>query len=129
MKWAWNMVLAAAALGVSAGVQAGGSDAFRACMDRVDLAAFKNSQRSECAAQEIRRQDVILNAEYNKVRLAMAPEQKALMVRAQRAWLEFRKAWCQLETTSSAAPGGELNGQLCMIELTDRQIDAIKALQ
>ena len=122
----------AAALAVaswSAQSQAEGSPAFQSCMDKVNMGAFKNSQWQACAEQEIKRQDVVLNAEYNKLRTPMEAEQKALLTKAQRSWLQFRQDWCHLEGMSPSAPGGELNRQLCVMELTRRQIQSIKALQ
>ena len=126
-------VICAVCLGswVSADAQAQSprSAAYNSCMDKVDLGAFKNTQWAACAAQEMKRQDVALNAEYNKLRNALALEQRDLLVKAQRAWLRFRQEWCTLDAASSSAPGGEVNFNFCMLELTDRQIQAIKALQ
>ena len=59
-------VLSSLCLGVT-GAQAESkpSAQYQKCMDSVDLGAMKNSQWAACAAQELKRQDATLNAEYN----------------------------------------------------------------
>lgn len=102
---------------------------YEKCMDAVDFGAFKNSQWISCAEQEIKRQDVALNAEYNKLRKALTAEQKEALTKAQRAWLKFREDWCRFEEVGPSAPGGEANYHFCIIELTNKQIDRIKSSQ
>ena len=99
------------------------------CMDSVDLGAFKNSQWASCAEHEIKRQDATLNTEYNKLRKSLSADQKESLTKAQRAWLKFREDWCKFEEASPSAPGGVANYNFCILELTDKQIDAIKGLQ
>lgn len=99
------------------------------CMNSVDLGAFKNSQWASCAEQEIKRQDAILNTEYNKLKKSLSTEQKESLTKAQKAWLKFREDWCKFEEVGPSAPGGVENYNLCILDLTDRQINAIKGLQ
>lgn len=102
---------------------------YQACLDNVDHGAFKNSQWAACAAQEMARQDVILNTEYNKLRKTLSNEQKQSLTSGQKSWLAFRENWCKFEEQGPAAPGGIANYNFCMIELTNQQIAAIKNLQ
>lgn len=102
---------------------------YQKCMDSVDLGAMKNSQWAACAAQELKRQDATLNAEYNKLRKALTAEQKEALTKAQKSWLKFREDWCRFEEVGPSAPGGEANYNFCVMELTNKQIDKIKESQ
>lgn len=102
---------------------------FDQCMENVDMAAFKNSQWAACAADEIKRQDVILNSEYKKLKSSLSAEQKDLLTKAQKSWLKFREDWCRFEEVSPSAPGGDANYNLCIMELTNKQIDVIIRFQ
>ena len=123
-------VLSSLCLGVT-GAQAESkpSAQYQKCMDSVDLGAMKNSQWAACAAQELKRQDVTLNAEYNKLRKALTAEQKEALTKAQKSWLKFREDWCRFEEVGPSAPGGEANYNFCVMELTNKQIDKIKESQ
>ena len=102
---------------------------YQKCMDSVDMGAMKNSQWAACAAQELKRQDATLNAEYNKLRKALTAEQKEALTKAQKSWLKFREDWCRFEEVGPSAPGGEANYNFCVMELTNKQIDKIKESQ
>ncbi len=102
---------------------------YQKCMDSVDLGAMKNSQWAACAAQELKRQDATLNAEYTKLRKALTAEQKEALTKAQKSWLKFREDWCRFEEVGPSAPGGEANYNFCVMELTNKQIDKIKESQ
>ncbi|MGO4998307.1 lysozyme inhibitor LprI family protein [Oceanisphaera sp. W20_SRM_FM3] len=102
---------------------------YQTCMDAVDFGSFKNSQWAACAEQELQRQDVILNAEYNKLRKTLSAEQKQSLTTAQKSWLTFRENWCKFEEVGPGAPGGIASYGFCMVELTDKQIEAIKGFQ
>ena len=102
---------------------------YQACMDRVDYGAMKNSQWHECAQDELARQDVVLNAEYKVLRASLSNEQKNLLLQGQRAWLKYRDNWCSFEEQGNSAPGGAVNHNWCMLELTDQQIKMIQGQQ
>lgn len=123
-------VLSSLCLGVT-GAQAESkpSAQYQKCMDSVDLGAMKNSQWAACAAQELKRQDATLNAEYTKLRKALTAEQKEALTKAQKSWLKFREDWCRFEEVGPSAPGGEANYNFCVMELTNKQIDKIKESQ
>jgi uncharacterized protein YecT (DUF1311 family) len=102
---------------------------YQECMDNIDYGAFKNTQMQSCVDAELERQDVILNREYQLLRGSFSQEQKAYLLDAQRAWLQFRENWCQLESTTDFAPGGVLNYKFCMMSRTAEQINLIMSLQ
>ena len=105
------------------------SDQYYACLDNIDDSAFRNSQLDNCVEGELERQDVVLNREYQQLRGSFSEDQQSALLDAQRAWLTFRENWCQLESVTDYAPGGELNYKLCMMSRTAEQIDLIMSLQ
>jgi uncharacterized protein YecT (DUF1311 family) len=99
---------------------------FTDCMDKVDLGAMKNSQWYACYTQELARQDKVLNAEYRALQGRIPPEAKDPLIKAQRAWIAYREAWCKLEQELPNAPGGEVNYQACLLDQTLLQINKLK---
>lgn len=99
------------------------------CMDNIDYGAFKNTQMGVCVDAELERQDVILNREYQLLRGSFSQEQKTALLNAQRAWLQYRENWCQLESITDTAPGGVLNYKFCMMSRTAEQINLMMSLQ
>ena len=125
------LVIAAAAalLAAPAHADAKRSRQYDKCMDKVDLGAMKNSQWASCAAEEGKRQDVTLNTEYKQLRESLEPEQRDALLKAQRSWLKFREDWCRFEEVGPGAPGGAASYQFCLLEVTDKQIEALKSLK
>ena len=103
------------------------SPQYQKCMDNVDLGALKNSQFAACGEQELKQQDVTLNASYNKLRAGLSPEQREALIKGQRAWLTYRENWCRFEEVGPSAPGGYANYTSCLLFVTDLQIKSIKA--
>ncbi len=99
---------------------------FTDCMDKVDLGAMKNSQWLACYTQELARQDKVLNTEYRALQGRIPPEAKDPLIKAQRAWIAYREAWCKLEQELPNAPGGEVNYQACLLDQTLLQINKLK---
>jgi len=99
---------------------------FQACMDKVNLGAMKNSQWYACYTQELARQDKVLNTEYRALQGRIPPEAKDPLIKAQRAWIAYREAWCKLEQELPNAPGGEVNYQACLLDQTLLQINKLK---
>lgn len=99
---------------------------FSDCMDKVDLGAMKNSQWYACYTQELARQDKVLNAEYRALQGRIPAEAKDPLIKAQRAWIAYREAWCKLEQELPNAPGGEVNYQACLLDQTLLQINKLK---
>lgn len=103
------------------------SSEYKKCSDNVDLGAMKNSQWASCAADELKRQDVVLNAEYKSLRESLSVSQREALLKAQRSWLKFREDWCRFEEVGQMAPGGVASYYFCLVELTGKQIDALKS--
>ena len=105
------------------------SDQYWECMENIDYGAFKNTQMESCVDAELEKQDVILNREYQLLRGSFSQEQKTALLNAQRAWLQYRENWCQLESMTDTAPGGVLNYKFCMMSRTAEQINLMMSLQ
>ena len=128
-KLRFILVLLLAVFSLSAYAESKRSPQYEKCMDSVDLGASKNSQWASCSEQELKRQDVILNAEYNKLRKNLSAEQRALLTKGQKSWLKFREDWCRFEEQSASAPGGVVNYYFCLLDTTEKQIGRIKEQQ
>ena len=101
---------------------------FRACMEAVDLGAFKNTQWAACYAEEVARQDPVLNETYRRLANSLDTDVKASLVVAERSWLAYRERWCGFESKTPMAPGGEVNLNACLLELTLKQINKLESL-
>ena len=99
---------------------------FQTCMENVDLGAMKNTQWGNCYAQELARQDKVLNAAYRELQAQVPTEAKDALVKAQRAWIGYRDSWCRLEVELPNAPGGEVNRLSCLVDMTIAQTNRIK---
>lgn len=104
------------------------SPEFTACMEAVDLGAFKNSQWAACYEAELQRQDAALNAVYKRVAAAADPDARKLLVAGERAWIAYRDAWCAYEEVVPMAPGGEVNLLACRLDLTQTQVGKLSDL-
>jgi uncharacterized protein YecT (DUF1311 family) len=102
------------------------SPEFRACMDAVDLGAFKNSQWIACYEAELKRQDRNLNSTYQQIQKSAPPELRQALVKGQRAWVSYRDAWCSYEELAPVAPGGNVNKVACLTDVTISQINRLK---
>ena len=104
------------------------TDDFRACMDAVDLGAFKNTQWAACYEAELLRQDAALNDTYRRLAGSLPADAKAALVKGERSWLAYREHWCRFEGMTEMAPGGEVNRTACLLELTLLQINKLGSL-
>ena len=76
---------------------------------------------SQCADEDYRAADAVLNERYRAVvrRLADSPDAKALLTAAQRAWIGFRNGECAFVASSVA--GGSVYPMIaseCLAEMT-----------
>ena len=101
---------------------------FRTCMDSVDLGAFKNTQWEACYAGELVRQDTVLNDTYRRLANSLDADARASLVTGERSWLAYRERWCGFESKTPMAPGGEVNLNACLLELTLKQINKLESL-
>ena len=72
----------------------------------------------------------MLNQTYRKLLADLDDEHRALLQKAQRAWVAFRDADCDLD--ASTALGGSMYGMLaadCRAAMTDTRVKDLKALR
>jgi uncharacterized protein YecT (DUF1311 family) len=85
---------------------------------------------NQCRAQEYQKADAKLNEAYKPLLAALDDEHQVLLKAAQRAWLAFRDAECQLQ--ASQAMHGSLESFLqstCLQALTEARIKDLKDLR
>ena len=127
-----NTLLLAAlftALSATAQAETHRSAEYLACMDSAEDSPYRNAEWNSCIAAELAVQDSVLNAEYQTLRASLSAEQKSALLQGQKAWLTYRESWCRFTEQGNSAPGGAINYSLCMLDLTDKQIELIKAEQ
>ena len=103
--------------------------------DPIENACYQadHSQQAmnRCAGDAYQRADTALNTQWAKVLAAYGddPESKKLLLDAQRAWLKYRDAQCQLASLDSR--GGSiwlLINSGCLASLTRRRTQELKEL-
>ena len=99
---------------------------FTQCMKEVDLSAMKNSQWLNCYQLELKRQDAFLNREYQKLKAKLPATQQNALLGGQRAWINYRDAWCTFQGMLDLAPTPQINGVACLVDLTTEQIKKLK---
>ena len=85
---------------------------------------------TQCADRELAKSDALLNQTYRKLVADLDDEHRPLLQKAQRAWVGFRDADCDLD--ASVALGGSMHGMLvadCRAAMTGERVKALKALR
>ncbi len=89
------------------------------CSEAQDQASM-----NECAAQELKAADTQLNAQYKEIEgLLVDPDTRKMFVKSQRAWIAFRDAECEFQT--SGVSGGSIYPTIyaqCMTALTNARL-------
>ena len=96
------------------------SAAFSACMDR---SGGVTVAMRDCFAAETQQQDRRLNTVYRQLTRDLEAPPRAKLLRAQRAWLAYRKAECELAMAPDE--GGTLalvTGDDCWLRLTAERV-------
>jgi uncharacterized protein YecT (DUF1311 family) len=93
------------------------------------LTAFSQTQQqlNREAAERYQKVDAELNKVYKELMALLSPERKALLVKAQRAWITFRDTHCQYE--SSIYEGGSMKPLLhamCKQDLTEHRLKQLE---
>ncbi|MBJ2348673.1 MULTISPECIES: lysozyme inhibitor LprI family protein [Pseudomonas] len=91
--------------------------------------ATTQGDMNQCAAQENKAADKELNSLYKQItaRLMDNAHAKQLLVKAQRAWIEFRDAECSF--SASGVEGGSVYPMIhdeCITNLTKARVEALK---
>jgi len=91
--------------------------------------AVTQGEMNQCAAQQYKAADKELNDLYKQItaRLKDDPKAKQLLVKAQRAWIDFRDAEC--EFSASGVEGGSVYPLIhsdCITAQTKARVEAFK---
>ena len=99
-------------------------------IDRLNCAnAQTQLEMNMCAAQSFHKADAELNKVYNTVITKLNPEGKALLVKAQRSWLNVRDNHCGLyEQFYSGGSMMPLMLYTCKTELTENRTKELRML-
>src|ERR1043165_5900900 len=84
-------------------------------------------EMNRCAAAELRRADVRLNAAYDQLLKKLDTNRRAKLQKAERAWIAFRDAQCDYE--GSESEGGSIQPleiAACKTELTKARIAQLR---
>ena len=83
---------------------------------------------TQCADRQFSASDKVLNQTYQKLLADLDDEHRVLLQKAQRAWVGFRDADCDLD--ASTALGGSMYGMLvsdCRTAMTNTRVKDLKA--
>ncbi len=123
-----HVLATAACLAAACGAQAAPArpDVYQSCLDN---SGGVDPVMKQCGADEIGRQEKVLNAAYGRVRARLTPPLSTDLVTAQRAWLTFRDAQCRFEYDRKQ-PGtmGGLLYQSCVLDRTALRIRDLRAM-
>jgi uncharacterized protein YecT (DUF1311 family) len=95
------------------------------CMDEVDLAAFKNVQRTECYVKEVLRLERILELTLKDLIQKSPPNSRQYLQDAEEAWSYSRDTWCNYVGNLPLAPLPLFNRQFCLAEETNKHIEKL----
>ncbi|WNC08320.1 lysozyme inhibitor LprI family protein [Pseudomonas coleopterorum] len=97
------------------------SSAYTTCMD-------SNSSTTgmvSCAADETKRQDARLNANYQAGMKTLEGTKRTAMRDAQRLWIQFRDADCAVEAGLTGGTLDRINAQMCLLKATKVRADTL----
>lgn len=91
--------------------------------------AQTQSDMNQCASQDYQRADKLLNQYYQQALKLAVSEQKALLQAAQKKWIQYRDADCQLQTFKyRSATIYPLNLANCMANKTEQRAKELKLM-
>jgi uncharacterized protein YecT (DUF1311 family) len=98
--------------------------------DECDNAQGGQAGLNECYDKMFKKSDAELNKLYKEIeaRLKDNPDQKKLLVTAQRAWIAFRDAGCNFQSSGSAGgSAGPMIYSMCLDTQTKGRIEEFKS--
>ncbi|MDD2558727.1 MAG: lysozyme inhibitor LprI family protein [Desulfuromonas sp.] len=101
------------------------SKSYNTCIDASGGATFKII---DCIKDEHIKQDKRLNAAYKKLGLQVSPDQKKLLVTAQRLWIQYRDANCSFYYDPDGGSVARINGVACHLEMTAQRANELENL-
>ncbi|WP_409315931.1 lysozyme inhibitor LprI family protein [Pseudomonas sp. KCJK9016] len=92
--------------------------------------SFSNPDLIICGQQSFEKVDAILNEQYKKALVSLAPTDKKQLTDVQKKWVRFKEAYCE-DIYQSALPGAEASIErlACLVQTTNARLGELVALQ
>ncbi|QBF25246.1 DUF1311 domain-containing protein [Pseudomonas tructae] len=100
------------------------SPTYSACMKTAGSTLAMNN----CNGAEIKHQDSRLNSAYKKAMAGLQEPQQTQLREAQRAWIKYRDANCNLYYSLTGGTVDQLNGAGCLLSSTKARADELQRL-
>src|SRR5262245_41798912 len=102
------------------------SKEYSVCIDKSEEGGTRTASLFECIGKELDRQDARLNNNYKGLMSKLSRDRKKVLVKAQRAWMKFRDANCDLYFDPDGGSAARLSSRHCLLEAT---VDRAKELE
>ena len=96
--------------------------------DCIDKSGGNTSGMLECNERELKRQDDDLNKSYRTLVAKLSPQRRQQLVKAQRAWVNFRDANCGFYLNPDGGSAARLSSSSCILTTTAERAKEIKDL-
>ena len=95
-----------------------------------DPDSFSNPDLIICGQQTFEKVDAVLNEQYKKALVSLAPADKKQLTDVQKKWVRFKEAYCE-NIYQSALPGAEapIEKLGCLVQTTNARLGELVALQ
>ncbi|WP_236187577.1 lysozyme inhibitor LprI family protein [Pseudomonas pharyngis] len=92
--------------------------------------SFSNPDLIICGQQTFEKVDAVLNEQYKKALVSLAPADKKQLTDVQKKWVRFKEAYCE-DIYQSALPGAEapIEKLGCLVQTTNARLGELVALQ
>lgn len=92
--------------------------------------SFSNPDMIICGQQTFEKVDAVLNEQYKKALVSLAPTDKKQLTDVQKKWVRLKEAYCE-DIYQSALPGAEapIEKLGCLVQTTNARLGELVALQ
>lgn len=92
--------------------------------------SFSNPDMIICGQQTFEKVDAMLNEQYKKALVGLAPADKKQLIDVQKKWVRFKEAYCE-DIYQSVLPGAEapIERLGCLVQTTNARLGELIALQ
>lgn len=92
--------------------------------------SFSNPDMIICGQQTFEKVDAMLNEQYKKALVGLAPADKKELIDVQKKWVRFKEAYCE-DIYQSVMPGAEapIERLGCLVQTTNARLGELIALQ
>ncbi|MCX4219949.1 MULTISPECIES: lysozyme inhibitor LprI family protein [Pseudomonas] len=92
--------------------------------------SFSNPDLIICGQQSFEKVDAVLNEQYKKALVGLAPTDKKKLTDVQKKWVRFKEAYCE-DVYQSALPGAEapIERLGCLVQTSNARLGELVALQ